>query len=73
MVGSWSVLVHDARTVQIHGDVYYDLTVARLDDPAAKPTTLRVPRHALGADPQPGDHLSLTFLMGQVTSAKPLP
>ena len=73
MVGSWSVEVKAVRPFTIHGDVYYELHVVRLDDPAGQSVlAVRVPRHAVDSEPKAGDRLSVTFLMGQVTSAKPM-
>lgn len=77
MVGSWPVEVKAVQPFTIHGDLYYELDVVRTDEPAAADGritvwTFRVPEHAApaGGPPQPGDRLVLTFLMGQVTSAK---
>jgi hypothetical protein len=72
MVGNWSVEVKGVKPFAIHGDMYYELLVTRLDDPAATPLSLRVPQHAVGGVPKSGDKLAVSFLMGQVTSAKPI-
>ena len=69
MIGSWDVTVHRVRPFQIHGDLYYELQIARDDAPEAI-VAVRVPEHATEGVPQAGDRLSLTFLMGQVTAAK---
>jgi hypothetical protein len=73
MIGSWSVLVHAVRPFSIHGDLYYELHVTRLDEDQSQGLAIRVPQHAVGSQPNVGDRLSLTFLMGQVTGAKRLP
>ena len=70
MVGSWSVEVKAVRPFTIHGDLYYELHVVRTDDVAAQLLALRVPRHAVDAEPAAGDRLNVSFLMGQVTSAR---
>jgi hypothetical protein len=70
MIGSWSVEVKDVRPYTIHGDLYYELDVVRLDDPGATVLSVRVPQHAMSGLPKPGDKLAITFLMGQVTAAK---
>ena len=57
----------------IHGDLYYELQVTRLDEEASQGYLIRVPQHAVAQQPQIGDRLNLTFLMGQVTSAARLP
>ena len=72
MVGSWSVEVKAVNPFAIHGDLYYELIVHRLDDPSKATLALRVPRHAVTGTPQPGDKLAVSFLMGQFTAAKPL-
>ena len=73
MFGSWHVQVHAARPFTIHGDLYYEIMVTRLvdDDPTAG-FTLRLPQHATAREPQPGQTLEITFLMGQITGAKPI-
>jgi len=70
MVGSWSVEVKAVRPFTIHGDVYYELHVVRTDDADAQLLALRVPQHALSGEPAAGDRLTVSFLMGQVTSAQ---
>lgn len=69
MIGSWSVEVVDARPFTIHGDLYYELRFTHADAPH-EVMTVRVPQHAIEPPPLSGDLLTLTFLMGQVTSAK---
>jgi hypothetical protein len=72
MVGSWQVRVDAVRPFTIHGDLYYELHVVRTDAPAGGMTfVVRVPQHATSGEPQAGQQLEITFLMGQVTSAKP--
>ena len=70
MVGSWSVQVSEVRPFTIHGDLYYELHVTRLDSPSSDLLAIRVPQHALAGSPKPGDKLSIAFLMGQVTTAQ---
>ncbi len=75
MVGTWSVEVRGVQPYTIHGDLYYDLYVLRTDEPvppgaAASHFALRVPQHAAESEPQIGDRLVVTFLMGQVTGVK---
>ena len=70
MIGQWNVLVHAVRPYTIHSDLYYELQVSRLDEDGTKGYALRIPEHAAARMPNPGDRLTLTFLMGQVTSAK---
>ena len=75
MVGTWRVEVKGVNPFTIHGDLYYELHVVRTDEPAAGPRpvlALRVPQHATQGEPAEGDTLELTFLMGQVTAARPV-
>jgi hypothetical protein len=72
MVGSWVVDVQAVRPFTIHGDLYYELHVTRRDDDAGgQVLALKVPAHATSGTPAAGQTLSVTFLMGQVTAAKP--
>jgi hypothetical protein len=66
MVGSWSVLVLSVRPFTIHGDLYYELTAQRPEEPSTA-VILRVPQHAVASEPVAGQRLTVTFLMGQVT------
>ncbi len=71
MFGNWSVEVKEVRPFAIHGDQYYELHVVRPEDRDAV-ISLKVPQHALKVGvPNPGDRLTVSFLAGQVTSAKP--
>jgi hypothetical protein len=66
MIGTWTVDVKAVRPFTIHGDLYYELHVTRPEQPE-QGLAIRVPQHAAQAEPQPGQRLVLTFLMGQVT------
>jgi hypothetical protein len=72
MVGSWSVAVKAVKPFTIHGDLYYELHVTRLDDPTNHLLAIRVPRHAVSHPPEAGQSLTVMFLMGQVTGTKPI-
>lgn len=72
MVGSWTVRVMAVRPFTIHGDLYFELQVVRTDEAGDAAFALRVPRHATGDEPLAGQTLTITFLMGQVTSATPV-
>ncbi len=73
MVGAWTVEVIGASPYEIHGDKYFELHVVRTDDPERLILAVRVPQHALAGPPTAGQRLTLTFLMGQVTGARPTP
>jgi hypothetical protein len=68
MVGTWTVNVKAVRPFTIHSDLYYELHVTR-DEAPDQVLAVRVPQHAFTSEPQAGVRLTLTFLMGQVTSA----
>ena len=72
MVGSWSVRVHAVTPFTIHSDLYYELHVSRLDEQPDQVLSIRVPQHAVKAQPAEGENMTITFLMGQVTGATPL-
>ena len=69
MVGTWSVNVKAVRPFTIHSDLYYELHILR-DDSPEQLMSIRAPQHAFTSEPQPGERLTLTFLMGQVTEAR---
>jgi hypothetical protein len=69
MIGDWLVEVRAVRPFTIHGDLYYELQVSETTD-ATRGTAVRVPQHAIEGEPQVGERLTLSFLMGQVTTAK---
>ena len=71
MAGSWQVEVKAVRPFTIHGDLYFELHVVRTDEPGGQAFALRVPQHATASTPAAGDRLEVTFLMGQVTGARP--
>ena len=68
MTGSWSVEVKAVHPFAIHGDPYFELHVIRLDTEESPVVALRAARHAVSIEPQAGQQLRVTFLMGQVTS-----
>ena len=69
MIGNWSVEVMAVRPFTIHGDLYYEIQIINPDN-RQQLMNLRLPQHAIQGPPQAGEKLTLTFLMGQVTSAK---
>ena len=71
MFGSWSVQVKEVHPFTIHGDRYFELHVVKTSEPEGPVISLKVPLHAIkGAALQGGEKLSVSFLAGQVTSAK---
>ena len=68
MTGSWSVQVKAVRPFTIHGDVYWELQINRIDEPSTNDLLIRVPQHAAKVEPVAGQRVSVGFLMGQVTS-----
>jgi len=69
LFGPLTVLIHTVRPYSIHGDLYYELQISPPDAPATI-SALRIPNHLINPPPAPGETLTLTFLMGQVTGAK---
>jgi hypothetical protein len=69
MAGVWHVIVRAAQAYQIHGDLYYEIAVVREDDPQQQVIAVRLPQFTVGQQPQMGEKMTLTFLMGQITSA----
>jgi hypothetical protein len=72
IIGDVAVQVHQVKPYAIHGDLYYQLIVTRVDDAASEMGSIAVPQHAAQSPPQPGDRLTVTFLMGQVTAIAPM-
>ena len=72
LAGSWTVRVAEVRPFTIHGDLYYELHGTRVGpDGDGSTLSLRVPQHAAATPPAPGQTVSVTFLMGQVTGVQP--
>jgi hypothetical protein len=69
LIGDWTVQIQSVRPFTIHGDLYYELHVLETDD-SAQMRAVRVPQHAIIGEPQPGERVVISFLMGQVTAAK---
>ncbi len=70
MTGSWTVEVKAVRPFTIHGDIYWELTVVRPEDPSTG-ILLRVPQHAAKSAPVEGQRYSVSFLMGLKEMPKP--
>lgn len=70
MMGSWTVEVKAVRPFTIHGDLYYELDVVRVDEGVESGFRLRVPEHATNSPPVEGVWVVIEFLMGQVMSVK---
>jgi hypothetical protein len=70
-IGAATIAVLAVTPVAIHGDLYFDL---RALHEQAGPLRLRIPAHACAGlpdgEPRAGQRLTLTLLMGQVTSAE---
>jgi len=70
MIGSWTVRIEAVRPFTIHGDLYYELQAVRTNDSGGNVLSIKIPRHAAGAEPQPGHTVVIKFLMGQVTEVR---
>lgn len=71
MVGGWRVKIHRATPYSIHGDGYYELVVERPEEPG-RLLSVRTSAHAVEAGVVVGGEATIQFLMGQVTSVKPI-
>ena len=71
MFGTWLVEVKEVHPFAIHGDQYFELVVVKSGDSESSLVSLKVPLHAVkGVVPMAGEKRMLSFLAGQVTSAK---
>lgn len=70
MIGSWTIQVSAVKPFSIHGDLYYEIQGARVNDSSREVFSLKLPQHAARGVPQPGQTLLVKFLMGQVTEAR---
>jgi hypothetical protein len=71
MIGSWTVRVQAVRPFSIHGDLYYELQAVRTNDAQGNVLALKIPQHAAGFEPRPGETYMIKFLMGQATEVRP--
>jgi len=68
VVGSWTVRVNGVKPFAIHGDRYYELLITRVDDASATEMIVRIPEHVSNQPPRAGERVTISFLMGQITS-----
>jgi len=62
------VEVVEVKPLSIHGAVYYDVAL-KLQTPEGGVMVQRVNPEAFYVDPQVGDHVRVTLMMGQVMGA----
>lgn len=73
MIGSARARVYQVTPVDIHGDRYFDAVVVLGEDTSQPPTQgvrVRIPLHLCKEPPRPGEVLTLSFLMGQVSGVQ---
>ena len=65
--GSREAVLHRLQPISIHGQLSYDIQYTFPDDPESQVRAARVGTEALAPDLQPGDRVTLDFLVGVVT------
>jgi hypothetical protein len=69
MSGSKDATLRDVRLVDIHGTRFYDLVLIH-DDAPTQVRTARIAVEDVYADPQPGDTVTITYLMSMPTGVQ---
>jgi len=65
--GTRTGVVHRTQTVSIHGQLSLDVFWMDPDDPEQEIRHARVGNESVPADLEPGDRITLHYLMGMVT------
>lgn len=65
------LVLDDVQPYTVHGSLYYQITYHTEDD--TTPRQLRINPEAFYRDPQPGDCVEATFLMGNLMGAQKRP
>ena len=66
--GSREAVLYKLQPISIHGQLSYDVQYAFSDDPDNQLRVARVGAEALAQGLQPGDRVTLDFLVGVVTA-----
>ncbi len=66
--GSRDAVLHKLQPISIHGQLSYDLQYTFSDEPDSQVRVARVGPEALAQGLQPGDRVTLDFLVGVVTA-----
>lgn len=68
LIGTHDGTLREVRRVDLHGTPFYDLLVEH--DGGAQPQRARVSAESIYPNPQPGDAIRITYLMGVVTGVE---
>ena len=68
--GSREALLHKMQPISIHGQLSYDLHYRFADEPDSQLRVARVGPEAIESGIQPGDRVSLDFVVGVVTGVR---
>ena len=71
--GTREAVIHKMQPISIHGQLLYDIHYLFVDESDAPLRFSRIGPEAIAPGVQPGDHVTLDFVVGVVTSVKRLP
>ena len=66
--GSRRAVLRKIQPISVHGQVSWDVFFSDPDDPDGPLLMARVGPEAVERDLEPGDHITLQYLLGSVTS-----
>jgi hypothetical protein len=69
LIGTHDATLQHTQRVDLHGTHFYDLSFEHLNTPG-QTRRARVSAESIYADPQPGDNVRISYLMGVVTSVE---
>jgi hypothetical protein len=68
--GSRDAILHKMQPISIHGQLSYDLHYRFADEPDEQMRVARIGPEAIAGGIQPGDQITLEFVIGVVTSVR---
>ena len=68
--GSREAILHKMQPISIHGQLSYDLHYRFEDEPDSQLRVARIGPEAIDGGIQPGDRITLDFVIGVVTSVR---
>ena len=68
--GSREAILHKMQPISIHGQLSYDLHYRFEDEPDGQTRVARIGPEAIGGSLQPGDRITLDFVIGVVTGVR---
>jgi hypothetical protein len=72
LIGTHDATLQQTQRVDLHGTYFYDLSFEHLDTPG-QIRRARVSAESIYSDPQPGDAVRISYLMGVVTNVERRP